>query len=118
MQELEHFICCPGYSTNKIKKIKEINISPIGLNRANFADDQEYIAKLKIIYALFEEYNESEVKESLGYLESKSLWQDVAELSEKLADYNYQRGNFEMNREYLKKTIKAQQQILKMAEAL
>ncbi|APJ11898.1 aspartate phosphatase [Bacillus safensis] len=90
----------------------------IGLNRANFADDQEYIAKLKIIYALFEEYNELEVNESLSYLESKSLWQDVAELSEKLADYHYQKGNFELNREYLKKTIKAQKQILKMAEAL
>ena len=90
----------------------------IGLNRANFADDQEYIAKLKIIYALFEEYNESGVNESLSYLESKSLWQDVAELSEKLADSHYQKGNFELNREYLKKTIKAQQQILKMVEAL
>ncbi|MEC0986404.1 Rap family tetratricopeptide repeat protein [Bacillus safensis] len=89
-----------------------------GINRASLADDQEYIAKLKIIYALFEEYNQLEVKESLDYLESKHLWQDVAELSEKLADYHYQKGNFEMNREYLKKTIKAQQQILKMAEAL
>lgn len=59
-----------------------------------------------------------EVKESIGYLENKHLWQDVAELSEKLADYHYQIGNFEMNREYLKKTIKAQQQILKIAEAL
>ncbi|WP_260859217.1 Rap family tetratricopeptide repeat protein [Bacillus pumilus] len=90
----------------------------IGLNRANFADDQEYRAKLKIIYALFEEYDESEVNVSLGYLESKSLWQDVAELSEKIADINYRKGNFELNREYLKRTINAQQKILKMAEAL
>ncbi|MEW6977560.1 tetratricopeptide repeat protein [Bacillus pumilus] len=89
-----------------------------GISRANIADDQEYISKLKIIYALYEEYNELKVNESLVYLEDKNLWQDVAELSEKLADYNYQKGNFEMNREYLKRTIKAQQQILKMTEAL
>lgn len=30
----------------------------------NMEEDQDYIAKLKIIYALFEEYNELEVKES------------------------------------------------------
>ncbi|AIU80599.1 hypothetical protein CLI98_02333 [Bacillus velezensis] len=43
------------------------------LNRARTSNEEEYLAKLKIINSLYEEYNETAVKQSLGYLEEKRL---------------------------------------------
>ncbi|MBE7958593.1 MULTISPECIES: Rap family tetratricopeptide repeat protein [Bacillus] len=88
------------------------------LNRARTSNEEEYLAKLKIINSLYEEYNETEVKQSLGYLEKKRLWSDFAELTEKLGDFHFEKRNYVEGRNFLKKTIHAQTQILKVTEAI
>lgn len=88
------------------------------LNRARTSNEEEYLAKLKIINSLYEEYNETAVKQSLGYLEEKRLWSDFAELTEQLGDFHFEKRNYAEGRNFLKKTIHAQTQILKVTEAI
>lgn len=88
------------------------------LNRARTSHEEEYLAKLKIINSLYEEYNETAVKQSLGYLEEKRLWSDFAELTEQLGDFHFEKRNYAEGRNFLKKTIHAQTQILKVTEAI
>ncbi|MFH0348538.1 aspartate phosphatase [Bacillus vallismortis] len=88
------------------------------LKLALHCNEEEYKAKLTIIYSIYEEYNEEEVEQSLNYLETKRLWSEYAELTEKIGDFHFETGNFTEGRNFLKRTINAQTQILKVTEAL
>ncbi|SCV39960.1 response regulator aspartate phosphatase [Bacillus subtilis] len=65
-----------------------------------------------------EEYNEKEVERSLKYSEKKCLWSEYAELTEKIGDFHFETGNFTEGRNFLKRNINAQTQILKVTEVL
>ncbi|WP_420977368.1 tetratricopeptide repeat protein [Bacillus vallismortis] len=88
------------------------------LKLALHCNEEEYKAKLTIIYSIYEEYNEKEVEQSLNYLEKKRLWSEYAELTEKIGDFHFDTGNFKEGRNFLKRAINAQNQILKVTEAL
>ncbi|AEP85280.1 response regulator aspartate phosphatase C [Bacillus spizizenii TU-B-10] len=63
------------------------------LKLALHCNEEEYKAKLTIIYSIYEEYNEKEVERSLKYLEKKRLWSEYAELTEKIGDFHFETGN-------------------------
>nr|WP_276561608.1 tetratricopeptide repeat protein [Bacillus sonorensis] len=104
------------YQTDKLEEAR--SFYNIALNRALECNEEEYKSKLKIIYSIFEEYNNTEVEQSLNYLEKKRLWSEYAELAEILGDYHFEKGNFAEGRNYLKRAINAQTQIFKVTEAL
>ncbi|MCC8353812.1 Rap family tetratricopeptide repeat protein [Bacillus sp. AF23] len=104
------------YQSNKPKEARFFYET--ALKRAEDSNEEEYMAKLKIINSIYEEYNETEVNQSLDYLEKKRLWSDFAELTEKLGDFHYEQRNYAEGRSFLKRTIHAQTQILKVTEAI
>ncbi|ASB88414.1 MULTISPECIES: tetratricopeptide repeat protein [Bacillus] len=88
------------------------------LTRTKKCNEEEYKSKLKIIYSIYEEYNQLEVNNAFKYLETKNLWSDVSELAEKVADFHKKTGDLNSCTEYLKKALNAKTQILKVTEAL
>ncbi|MCY8001081.1 DUF2225 domain-containing protein [Bacillus haynesii] len=89
-----------------------------GLEHANSTGEDEYQAKLKLIHSLYDRHNDAAVNESLQYLEQKNLWPDISELEEQIAEYYLKQGNLSKAVEYLKRALKAKNQILKVTEAL
>ncbi|KXZ13292.1 hypothetical protein AXI57_16180 [Bacillus atrophaeus] len=90
----------------------------LGIEKSSEFDDQEYRAKLDILFNLYEKYSVEKIKKSLAFLEEKNLWPDVAKIAREIADLYEEKGDIENSHEFLKKALYAKDQILKITEAL
>ncbi|MCO4852194.1 Rap family tetratricopeptide repeat protein [Bacillus vallismortis] len=88
------------------------------LEKATDEGEQEYLAKLKIVYALYAEQNDQEVRKYIGILEDMDLWTETTDLSIEIAEYYENKADFEKAAYYFKHGHFAKNQIIKVSEAL
>ena len=65
------------------------------LKRATDEGEQEYLAKLKLVYALYAEQNDQEVRRNLHILDDMELWTETADLSLEIAEYYKNKDDLE-----------------------
>ncbi|MFT3657217.1 MULTISPECIES: tetratricopeptide repeat protein [Bacillus] len=97
---------------------KAFNWYQLGLEQCDEYNDDEYRAKLKILFYLYEEPSVEKVKHFLAHLEEHNLWPDVSKIAMGVADLYEERGDLKESHVFLKKALYAKDQILKITEAL
>jgi response regulator aspartate phosphatase I len=88
------------------------------LKKATDEGEQEYLAKLKLVYALYAEQNDPEVRRNIDILEEMELWTETADLAMEIAEYYENKADFEKAAYYFKHGHFAKNKIIKISEAL
>ncbi|MEC2292737.1 response regulator aspartate phosphatase [Bacillus licheniformis] len=88
------------------------------LKRATDEGEQEYLAKLKLVYALYMEQDDQEVRKNIAILDEMELWTETADLSMEIAEYYESKADFEKAAYYFKHGHFAKNKIIKISEAL
>ena len=88
------------------------------LKKATDEGEQEYLAKLKLVYALYAEQNDQDVKKYIAVLDEMELYSETADLSLEIAEYHESKADFEKAAYYLKHGHFAKDKITKISEAL
>ncbi|WFA04189.1 MULTISPECIES: response regulator aspartate phosphatase [unclassified Bacillus (in: firmicutes)] len=89
-----------------------------GFSRSVEDGEEEYTAKFRLIFALYDTGNPLDIEFSLEYLAGKKLWVDVAELTKDIADYYLCSGDDKKSDLYLEKSRCARNQICKVKEGI
>ncbi|MEC1263085.1 tetratricopeptide repeat protein [Bacillus swezeyi] len=87
-----------------------------GFSRSVEQGEEEYTAKFRLIFAVYDTGNPLDIEFSLEYLADKKLWPHVAELTKDIADYYTGMGDDERSAVYLEKSLYAKNQICKVKE--
>ncbi len=88
------------------------------LKMATDEGEQEYLAKLKLVYALYAEQNDREVMKNIDILEEMELWTETADLLMEIAEYYESKADFEKAAYYFKHGHFAKNKIIKVSEEL
>ncbi|WP_339164553.1 tetratricopeptide repeat protein [Siminovitchia sp. FSL H7-0308] len=88
------------------------------LKRATDEGEQEYLAKLKLVYALYAKQNDQEVRKNLHVLDDMELWTETADLSLEIAEYYKSKADFEKAAYYFEYAHLAKDKIIKISEEL
>ncbi|WGD89567.1 aspartate phosphatase (plasmid) [Bacillus subtilis] len=88
------------------------------LKKAEDEGEQEYLAKLKLVYALYAEQNDQEIRKNIVILEEMELWTETADLSIEIAEYYKSKADLEKAAYYFEYGHFAKDKILKISEAL
>lgn len=88
------------------------------LKRATDEGEKEYLAKLKLIHALYEEQNDQEIRKNIKVLEEMNLFSETADLSIEVAEYYKNKADFEKATYYFEHGHFAKDKIKKITEAL
>lgn len=88
------------------------------LKRATDEGEQEYLAKLKLVYSLYAEQNDQEVRKNLHVLDDMKLWTETADLSLEIAEYYKSKADLEKAAYYFEHGHFAKDKIIKISEAL
>ncbi|MCF7617187.1 hypothetical protein P9D51_14520 [Bacillus sonorensis] len=110
--ELAHILYKHGYAEEARQLCKE------GFSRAAEQGEEEYTAKFRLIFALYDGGHPLDIDFSLEYLTNKKLWAHVAELAKDIADYYMGQGDEKKSAHYLEKSRYAENQICKVKEEL
>ena len=110
--ELSHLMYKNGSPEEARRLCKE------GFTRAAEQGEDEYAAKFRLIFALYDAGHPLDIELSLEYMSDKRLWPHVAELTKDIADYYMKSGDYEKSALYLEKSQHAKNQIYKMKEGL
>ncbi|WP_270571572.1 Rap family tetratricopeptide repeat protein [Bacillus glycinifermentans] len=110
--ELARNLYKQGYGEEARQLCKE------GFSRAAEYGEEEYTAKFRLIFALYDGGHPLDIDFALEYLTNKKLWTHVAELTNDIADYYMRLGDKEKSAYYLEQSSNAKHQICKMKEEL
>jgi len=88
------------------------------LKKATDEGEQEYLAKLNIVYALYAEQNDQEVRKNIAMLEEMRLWTETADLTMEIAEYYKSEADYEKAAYYFEHSHFAKDKIIKISEAL
>ncbi|MGG3575437.1 tetratricopeptide repeat protein [Bacillus gobiensis] len=89
-----------------------------GIARAEKAGEEEYLAKLSLVYSLYDQFHTDTITVSIDYLSAAGLWNDVSELTLEVGLYFKKAGDTENAAKYFLESIQARDQILKITEDL
>ncbi|MCY7773454.1 aspartate phosphatase [Bacillus haynesii] len=90
----------------------------IALKKALDEGEREYLAKLNLVYALYAEQNDSEVRKNISVLDDMKLWTETADLSLEIAEYYKGKADFKKAAYYFEHSHFAKDKIIKISEAL
>ena len=110
--ELSHLMYKNGSPEEARRLCKE------GFTRSAELGEDEYAAKFRLIFALYDAGHPLDIEFSLEYMSDKRLWPHVAELTKDIADYYMKSGDHEKSALYLEKSQHAKNQIYKMKEGI
>lgn len=96
---------------SQLKKAKKLYDK--GIDYAIRLKDSECQAKFMLFKAIYLQYDEQLIIESIQFFESKNLYSDLEELSLDIANYYNENQNFDKANTYYQKAIFARQQIQK-----
>ncbi|MEC1896659.1 Rap family tetratricopeptide repeat protein [Bacillus velezensis] len=88
------------------------------LKKATEEGEQEYLAKIKIVHALYAEQNDQEVRKNIAILEEMELWTETADLSIEIAEYYKSKDDFKKATYYFEQGHSARDKIIRISEAL
>ncbi|MFJ5965570.1 tetratricopeptide repeat protein [Bacillus sp. NPDC093026] len=91
-------MCLIKFKKNQLKEAKQYLKKGQRISRLNH--DQEYLTKFMILQSLYLKENKELLHQCFDFLKKRKMFADIEEYSLEVADFFYEKGNYEASSEY------------------